>query len=132
MAVARIEALLPYPAETVWHIVTDCTRCDWRSDLDRIETHGDGSFTEYTKSGYATRFTVTESVPCSRWAFRLENDSLSGTWTGLFEARDSGTRIVFEENVSVKKLWMKPFAGFYLRRQQNVYLRDLRRALARC
>lgn len=72
MAVARIEALLPYPAETVWRIVTDCTRCDWRSDLDRIETHGDGSFTEYTKSGYATRFTVTEAVPCSRWAFRLE------------------------------------------------------------
>lgn len=79
MAVARIEALLPYPAETVWRIVTDCTRCDWRSDLDRIETHGDGSFTEYTKSGYATWFTVTEAVPCSRWAFRLENDSLSGT-----------------------------------------------------
>ena len=98
MAVARIEALLPYPAETVWRVVTDCTRCDWRSDLDRIETHGDGSFTEYTKSGYATLQDTMADIIC---------DALAA-------------------------LGVAVFGYLSLRRQQNVYLRDLRRALASC
>lgn len=129
MAVSRLEAFLPHPVETVWRIVTDYADCGWRSDLERVETRGAGGFTEYAKGGYATRFTVTAEIPCRRWAFRLENGNMAGEWTGDFEAQGGGTRIVFTERVRVKKLWLRPFAEFYLRRQQSVYLRDLLKAL---
>ncbi len=129
MAVSSIEALLPYPVETVWRVVTDCARCNWRSDLERVVLCGEDGFTEYTKSGYTTRFTITEATPCRYWALHLENDNLSGDWTGVFEARDGGSRIAFTERVTVKKFWMRPFVGPYLKRQQALYLRDLKKAL---
>ncbi len=37
------------------------------------------------------------------------------------------TQIDFTEDVSVKKLIMKLFAGIYLKRQQAVYVRELRK-----
>ncbi len=37
--------------------------------------------------------------------------------------------IDFTENVTAKKLFMKPFVGMYLRKQQATYLQDLMKAL---
>ena len=37
--------------------------------------------------------------------------------------------IDFTENVTAKKLLMKPFVGMYLKKQQAAYLRDLKKAL---
>ena len=63
MAVSRLEAFLPHPVETVWRIVTDYADCGWRSDLERVETHGAGDFTEYAKGGYALHRHGGNSVP---------------------------------------------------------------------
>ena len=37
MVKTTIEAVFNEPIETIWHIVTDLTNADWRSDLSRIE-----------------------------------------------------------------------------------------------
>ena len=62
-------ALVPYPPERVWAVVTDLDCWQWRSDLSRLDHVGEDAFTEYDRSGFPTRFTVTERRPLSRWAF---------------------------------------------------------------
>lgn len=52
-----------------------------------------------------------------------------GHWTGIFSYRDGTTVVKFTENVTAKKLIMKPFIGIYLKKQQSKYIQDLKNAL---
>ena len=124
-------ALVPHPPERVWAVVTDLDRWQWRSDLRRLDHAGEDAFTEYDKTGFPTRFTVTDRRPPSRWAFDVDNANLTGRWTGTFSPEGVGTRVTFTETITVKKPWMRLFAKGYLRRQQDRYLADLGRALER-
>ena len=56
-------ALVPYPPERVWAVVTDLDCWQWRSDLSRLDHVGEDAFTEYDRSGFPTRFTVTARRP---------------------------------------------------------------------
>lgn len=129
--VSAVSALLPHPPERVWAAVTDLENWQWRSDLSRLDHAGEDAFTEFDKSGFPTRFTVTDRRPASLWAFDLENANLTGRWTGEFSPEGAGTRVTFTEAVIPKKPWMRLFARGYLRRQQRRYLADLERALER-
>ena len=115
----------------MWAAVTDLDRWQWRSDLRRLDRIGEDTFTEYDKTGFPTRFTVTDRRPTSFWPFDIENVNLTGRWTGEFQPKGGGTRVVFTEHIPPKKPWMRLFAGGYLRRQQARYLTDLRKALER-
>lgn len=129
MAKATIQAKLPFPAERVWNVMTDLTRWDWRSDLARIEAAGKGAFAEYAKDGFATCFAVTRREPPAHWAFDVENANMEGRWTGDFAPAPGGCVLTLTEEVTAKKLWMRPFVGMYLKRRRARYLSDLRRAL---
>ena len=129
--VSTATALLPYPPERVWAVVTDLENWQWRSDLGHLDHTGEDAFTEYDKSGFPTRFTVTDRRPASLWAFDIENVNLTGRWTGEFSPEGGGTRVVFTELITPKRRWMRLFAKGYLRRQQARYLSDLERALER-
>lgn len=129
--VSTHSALLPHPPERVWAVVTDLENWQWRSDLSRLEHTGEDAFTEYDKSGFPTRFTVTARRPTALWAFDIGNANLTGRWTGEFRPEDGGTRVTFTEFITPKKSWMRLFAKGYLRRQQARYLSDLERALER-
>ena len=129
--VSTATALMPYSPERVWAVVTDLDRWQWRSDLRRLDHAGEDAFTEYDKTGFPTRFTVTDRRPPSRWAFDVDNANLTGRWTGTFSPEGVGTRVTFTETITVKKPWMRLFAKGYLRRQQDRYLADLGRALER-
>ena len=93
-------ALVPYPPERVWAVVTDLDCWQWRSDLSRLDHVGEDAFTEYDRSGFPTRFTVTERRPLSRWAFDLDNANLAGRWTGEFRPEGSGTQVTFTETIT--------------------------------
>ena len=84
---------------------------------------------EHTKSGYATRFTITDCEPLRFWAFTMENGNMSGSWEGIFESAAGGSRLTCTETVAAKHWWMHPFVPGYLKRQQRLYLNDLRKAL---
>ena len=86
---------------------------EWRSDLSKIEVINEKQFIEYTKDGFATTFTITVSEPCKRWEFDMENSNMKGHWVGVFSEKDGKTEIDFTEDVTAKKLILKPFVKFF-------------------
>ncbi|MDU4801157.1 MAG: SRPBCC family protein [Clostridium butyricum] len=131
MAISNVKATLQVDIERVWQIVTSLYDYSWRSDLSKIEILEDGKkFIEYTRSGYATTFTITTFEPMKRYEFDMENDNMSGHWIGLFSKIDGKTEISFTENIIPKKWIMKPFVGMYLKKQQDTYISDLRKAVS--
>ncbi|HIR10213.1 MAG TPA: SRPBCC family protein [Candidatus Avoscillospira stercoripullorum] len=129
MAVSKVTVHFPCSVERIWQVMTDLSHTAWRSDLKRVEVLDETHFVEHTKSGYATRFTVTACEPLRRWVFTMENDNMSGSWEGIFEASEDGTRLQCTETIKAKHWWMRPFVPGYLKRQQRLYLDDLRRNL---
>ena len=129
MATSKVTVHFPCPVEQVWKIVTDLSNTAWRSDLSQVEVLDEAHFVEHTKSGYATRFTITACEPLRRWAFTMANGNMSGSWEGIFEATEGGTRLHCTETVTAKRWWMHPFVPSYLKRQQKRYLDDLQKEL---
>ena len=130
MAISNMKATFQCEIQKVWNIVTSLDNYSWRSDLDRIEVIEENRFIEYTKEGYATTFTITNTEPCRRWEFDMDNDNMSGHWIGIFTYANGITTIDFTENVTAKKLMMKPFVKSYLKKQQSAYAADLEKAVS--
>lgn len=129
MAVSRIKAVFHNDIKDVWNLVTSLENFQWRSDLSKIEIISDNQFVEYAKNGYATTFSITVTKPFERWEFDIENDNMKGHWTGIFCTHNGNTEIEFIEDVTPKKLIIKPFIKSFLKKQQILYLSDLRKAL---
>lgn len=129
MAISNLKVTFECEVEKVWDIVTSLENYSWRSDLDRIEILNEKQFVEYTKEGYATTFTITAMETCKRWEFDMSNDNMEGHWTGIFTVQSGKTEIDFTEDVTAKKIFMKPFVKGYLKRQQALYAADLKKAL---
>ena len=130
MAVSNIKAVFQSDVQKVWEVVTSLKNYSWRSDLSKIEIVNENQFIEYTKEGYATTFTITSTELYKRWEFDMENDNMKGHWTGVFTQKDGQTEIDFTENVTAKKVFMRPFVKIYLKKQQALYVSDLQKALA--
>lgn len=129
MAVSNIKTVLSADISKVWDGVTDVENYSWRSDLSRTELLEKNQFVEYTKKGYPTTFTINSSVPYERWEFDMENSNMKGHWVGIFTPKKGKTEIEFTENVTVKKIFLRPFIKRYLRRQQTLFVADLEKAL---
>ena len=130
MAVSNIKVTFNCDIKKVWEIVTSLENYSWRSDLSKIEVLSDKKFVEYTKDGYATTFTITAMVPFKRWEFDMENDNIKGHWIGVFTQKEEQTEIDFTEDVTAKKIIMKPFVKAYLKKQQSQYVSDLKKSLS--
>lgn len=130
MAVSNSKAVFPGDMQKVWEVVTDVKNYTWRSDLSRTELLNDKQFVEYTKEGYATHFTITAEEPHKRWEFDMENTNIKGHWIGIFTEKEDGIEIDFTEDVTAKKLFMKPFVKSYLKKQQELFIADLKKALS--
>lgn len=59
--------------------------------------------------------------------FDVENENIKGHWTGIFYDHRGRTTIDFTEKVTVKKFFLRPFVGRYLRKQQLSYVSDLKK-----
>lgn len=129
MAVTTIKAVFQCDVQKVWNVVTSLENCSWRSDLSKIEVVNEKQFIEYTKNGFATKFTITATKPNKLWEFDIDNDNLKGHWTGIFSQGNGTTEIIFTEDVTAKKIFMKPFVKAFLKKQQKAYVEDLRKAL---
>lgn len=129
MAVSNIKAYFPSDLEWVWDVVTSPGDTAWRSDIDRVEIIDEKRFIEYTKDGFATSFTITGEELYRRWEFDVENDNMRGHWIGIFTRKGEGTEVEFTEDITAKKFFMKPFVKGYLKKQQALYVADLRKAL---
>ncbi|MCM1045298.1 MAG: SRPBCC family protein [Candidatus Gastranaerophilales bacterium] len=129
MAISEVKAVFPADVQKIWNIVTSLENYQWRSDLSRIEIRNDKQFVEYTKNGFSTTFTITVCEPYKRWEFDMENSNMKGHWAGVFVERDGQTEIIFTEDVTAKKLIMRPFVKSFLKKQQEQYISDLMKAI---
>lgn len=129
MAISNIKAVFQSDIQKVWEVVTSLKNYSWRSDLSKIEIINENQFIEYTKDGYPTTFTITIVDPYKRWEFDMENSNMKGHWMGVFTEKGSNTEIDFTEEVTAKKVIMKPFVKSYLKKQQEQYISDLKKAL---
>ena len=130
MAVSSIKVTFNCDIKKVWDTVTSLKNYAWRSDLSKIEVLDEKKFIEHTKDGYATAFTVTAEEPYRRWEFDMENDNIKGHWVGVFAQKGEQAEVEFTEDVTAKKLFMKPFVKAYLKKQQSLYVADLVKGLA--
>lgn len=130
MAVSRIEAEFTCGMEKLWEKVTSLEDYSWRSDISRIVIVEPGrQFEEHTADGYVTTFTITVFDKYKRYEFDMDNENMSGHWAGVFSLRENRVCIEFTEDVTAKKLFMKPFVKGYLKKQQSRYIADLRKAV---
>lgn len=130
MAISIIKAEFQCEVEKIWAIVTSLDNYVWRSDLGKIVVVTPGKqFEEHTKEGYVTKFTITAFEPYKRYEFDMENSNMRGHWTGLFSVQGNTASVEFTEDVTAKKIFMKPFVKAYLKRQQLQYMSDLKREL---
>ena len=131
MAIVNVTVILDKDIKSVWEMVTSLDNYLWRSDLSKIGVLELGKkFIEYSKEGYATTFTIKKVEHMKRYEFDIDNKNMFGHWTGLFsKINDNKTEINFTENIMPKRWMLKPFVGIYLKKQQAVYIADLRKAL---
>ena len=130
MKKSTITAVFKSDIKKVWEVVTNNNKYEWRSDLSKIDVSADGkSFTEYTKDKFPTKFNITLKKPYERYEFDMTNKNMKGHWIGIFSPVNSGTQIEFTEEVSVNNPIMNLFVGFYLKKQQSVYIADLKKEL---
>ena len=130
MTVSNMKTTLKSNIKDVWEIVTSLENYAWRSDISRIEIVNEKQFVEYTKDYYPTTFTITVKEPY-RYEFDMDNSNMSGHWTGIFNQLADGVEIDFTEDVTAKKVFMKPFVKGYLKKQQETYVNDLKKALCK-
>ena len=131
MATSNIKTTVKAKLQDVWDVVTSLENYQWRSDIKEIVVISEKKFIETTKDGYTTAFTVTRTEPYACWEFDMENENIQGHWKGLFYAKGDETEIDFTEIVTAKKLIMKPFVKGYLKKQQERYVLDLKKAVER-
>lgn len=130
MKKATVIARFHSSTEAVWNIVTDNTAFDWRSDIVKIEGSDDGNcFTEFTKDGFETEFTIVLKKPYERYEFDMKNKKMDGHWIGLFSKDGSGTKMKFTEEIEAANPVMILFVKAYLKKQQATYITDLRKAM---
>ncbi len=61
----------------------------------------------------------------------MQNSNMKGHWTGIFVSKGEETEVDFTENVTAKKIIMKPFIEAFLKKQQGLYINDLKKELER-
>ena len=54
---------------------------------------------------------------------------MKGHWIGIFKEENGMTEVDFTEDVKVKKFFMRPFVKSFLKKQQELYVSDLKKAL---
>lgn len=128
MAVSNMTAELSAEIENVWSVITS-PESNWRSDLREIRIIDEQHFIEIDKNGFETCFTVTETKPYTLLRYEIENDNLTGVWTGKFDFKNGKTIIDFTEDIIPKRAILKPFVKPFLKKQQKTYLEDLKKAL---
>lgn len=130
MVTSNIKACIPCDIHKVWDIVLAVDKyCSWRSDVRETKVLNEKQFVEYTNDGYSTTFTITVIEPYKRWEFDIENGNMKGHWIGMFTSKGDETELDFTEYVTPKKVFMKPFVKAFLKKQQEQFIRDLKKSL---
>lgn len=107
--------------EEIFAKITDNRDYKWRSDISKIEIIDEKHFIEYTKSGFKTRFNITNLIQNERYEFDLENDNITGHFIAeLRKINTNEIELKLVEQIKVKNIIMKLFAKAYLKSNKKI------------
>lgn len=130
MTISNIKANLNSDLISVWNTITSLENYHWRSDNKEIKViEPNQVFIEYSKDGFPTKFTITKFEPYQTYEFDIENENMKGHWIGTLNESNGVVNVDFTEDIVAKKILLKPFVKAYLKKQQNLYIQDLKKAL---
>ncbi len=127
--VSSIAADFKCGIDVVWDKVTSLSDYKWRSDINYIEVLGKQQFIEYSNKGIKTYFKTTAFIEHKYWEFELENKNIKSLWKGVFSFKNGRTTVYFTEEITAKNIFLIPFIKSFIKKQQALYIRDLKRAL---
>lgn len=117
--------------QTVWNQIRNIQKqTQWRSDLNSIEIQNltPEVWKETNKNGITTSFQSILVEEPFRWEMKvIEPSYLEAKWTGILESTNQGTKVIFEESVSVDSLFYRiiSFLFFDVNKVMNLYMKDL-------
>lgn len=124
------KVILSADIERVWELLTSYDKYTlWRSDLKMVDVVGDKYFMETSTDNKRLMFYIIKSEPCSLLTLDFKNDILSGSWTGRLRKENEKTVLDITEELYTKKWLLRPFINGYLKKQQAVFIEDMKRAL---
>lgn len=130
MTISNIKANLNSDLISVWNTITSLENYHWRSDIKEIKViEPNQVFIEYSNDGYPTKFTITKFEPYHTYEFDIENENMKGHWIGTLNESNGVVNVDFTEDIVAKKILLKPFVKAYLKKQQYLYIQDLKEAL---
>ena len=130
MAKVCEKLVLSADIKRIWELITDYdSYTSWRSDLKMVDVVAGRFFMETTRDNKRLMFTITRSEPFSLLCLDMKNDVLWGNWTGRLSEDKEGTILELTEEVYTNKLLLKPLLKGYLKRQQAIFIEDLKMAL---
>lgn len=130
MAVSNINVIINKDIHKVWDIVFAVEKySEWRSDLSKTEIINEKQFIEYTlKTDMQLNFLLLLlshiNAGNSTWKIAI----CQGIGLVFLQLKEM-KQIDFTENVTPKKWIMKPFVKIYLKKQQEQFVLDLKKAL---
>lgn len=130
MARVSEKVVLSADIQRVWELIASYGNyVSWRSDLKSVDGVTDNIFMETSKDNKRLMFYITQREPCSLLCFDMKNDVIQGYWTGKLSEADGKTILEMTEEAYTKKLLLKPVLNRYLKKQQSLFIEDLKRAL---
>lgn len=129
MITSNIKIELKKDIKSVWQIVSDNSNYQWRSDVKRLDIINEKEFIEYDYHDFKTHFKITNKEMFRQYEFDIDNKNLRGHWIGIFIETSQGCILDFTETIEVKNPIMKLMAKSFLKKQQNVYMNDLKKKI---
>lgn len=130
MHIVKIEETFCCDIHDIWTLMTDLNHQTWRSQIDHIEILTYQRFIEYDKSGFQTEFTILNKIENEVYEFNMKNENIEGHWIGKLKVLENGqVHLEMTEAIQVKNKFMNVFAKSYLKKQQKLYMSDLKKAL---
>ncbi|WDV46535.1 hypothetical protein PV797_02285 [Clostridiaceae bacterium M8S5] len=127
---AKTTIKVKQPPNVVWKAVTNNNRCDWRSDISKIDITNNTSWIEYPNNGVPIIFTMKSKIENEYYLVDMKNKM----FTGYFELKFSSntgkdTEVDFIEKIALKYKILKPasYLFFNIQKFQNMYVEDLKK-----
>ncbi len=129
MIKSKIKVKLDFDIVKVWNKITYLENYTWRSGFGKIKIINNSTFIINSQSKNSTLCKFTFAKLYRQWELKLENKHYFGVIKGFLSGDENHCVIEFDTNLKPKKMFLLPFIKDTLKKQQQIYINDLKKAL---